>query len=164
MRFLPGHLFDASHANRTLLLYYTGITRLAKGILKEIVEDMFLGRFETLQTMSFIRANALELFNALQQGDAATLHRCIGRSWDLNKRLDPGTSTPEIENLIRRCGPELAAAKLLGAGGGGYMLLCTKSPEAGLRIRQRLESAPPNPRARFIDFQTAESGLEVTVS
>ena len=33
-----------------MLLYYTGITRLAKGILKEIVHDMFLGRFDTLQT------------------------------------------------------------------------------------------------------------------
>jgi galactokinase/mevalonate kinase-like predicted kinase len=164
VRHLPQHLFGPSQANRTLLLYYTGITRLAKGILKEIVHDMFLSRFTTLQTLDLIRTNAHALFGAIQQSDQAALNRCIARSWDLNKQLDRGTTTPEIEGVLRRCGPDLVAAKLLGAGGGGYMLLCAATPEAGDRIRLRLEKEPPNRRARFIDFEIAESGLEVTVS
>jgi galactokinase/mevalonate kinase-like predicted kinase len=164
VRYLPQHLFGSVHANRTILLYYTGITRLAKGILKEIVHDMFLGRFETLQTLDLVRANAEALFNAVQQSDPTALHRCISRSWELNKRLDAGTTTPQIEQLLARCGPDLAATKLLGAGGGGYILLCAASPEGGDRIRANLEKNPPNPRARFIDFKTADSGLEVTVS
>lgn len=41
LRWLPEHLFDAEHANRTMLLYYTGITRLAKNILYEIVRGIF---------------------------------------------------------------------------------------------------------------------------
>ena len=164
VRYLPQHLFGPADANRTLLLYYTGITRLAKGILKEIVRDMFLARFETLQTLALIRANAHALFNAVQQSDPQALHRCIGRSWVLNKRLDPGTSTPEIDAILSRCGPDLVSAKLLGAGGGGYMLLCASTAEAGQRIRAKLEQNPPNRRARFIDFEIADSGLEVTVS
>ncbi|WP_158277603.1 bifunctional fucokinase/fucose-1-phosphate guanylyltransferase [Opitutus sp. ER46] len=164
VRYLPQHLFGPTHANRTMLLYYTGITRLAKGILKEIVHDMFLARFDTLQTLGLIRANAHALFNAVQQSDPHALHRCIARSWDLNKRLDPGTTTPEINTILDRCGSDLAAAKLLGAGGGGYMLLCASNPDAGARIRTKLEQEPPNRRARFIDFEIAESGLEVTVS
>lgn len=164
VRFLPEHLFGPAHANRTLLLYYTGITRLAKGILREIVHDMFLARFETLQTLALIRQNAHALFNAVQQNSPASVHRCIGRSWELNKRLDPGTTTPEINGILARCEPDLVAAKLLGAGGGGYMLLCAASPDAGQRIRDKLERQPPNPRARFIDFEIANSGLEVTVS
>jgi galactokinase/mevalonate kinase-like predicted kinase len=164
IRYLPSHLFAPPHANRTLLLYYTGITRLAKGILKEIVHDMFLGRFETLQTLSLIRANAHALFTAIQQSDRDAVNRCIARSWDLNKRLDPGTTTPAIEAILARCGTDLAAAKLLGAGGGGYILLCAKNPDSGDRLRRQLEDNPPNPRARFIDFEIAEKGLEVTVS
>ncbi len=164
VRYLPGHLFDANHANCTLLLYYTGITRLAKGILKEIVHDMFLRRFTTLQTLTLIRQNAHELFAALQRADGGELCRCISRSWDLNKRLDPGTTNPAIERLLRECGDDLIAAKLLGAGGGGYMLLCTRDAAAGNRIRERLEVHPPNSRARFIEFQLADQGLEVTVS
>ncbi len=164
VRYLPQHLFGSANANRTMLLYYTGITRLAKGILKEIVHDMFLGRCDTLQTLGLVRSNAQSLFNAVQQSDPAMLHRCIGRSWELNKRLDPGTTTPAIEQILARCGNDLAAAKLLGAGGGGYMLLCAANPESGERIRANLEKRPPNPRARFIDFEIADSGLEVTVS
>lgn len=164
VRFLPQHLFDSAHANRTMLLYYTGITRLAKGILKEIVDDMFLARFDTLQTLALIRANAQALFKAVQQSDPTAVHRCIGRSWDLNKRLDPGTTTSEIDLILERCGTDLAAAKLLGAGGGGYMLLCAPDADAGRRIRERLERQPPNSRARFIDFEIADSALEVTVS
>jgi galactokinase/mevalonate kinase-like predicted kinase len=164
VRYLPQHLFGPAHANRTLLLYYTGITRLAKGILREIVHDMFLARFDTLQTLGFIRANAQALFGAVQQSNPAAVNRCIARSWELNKRLDPGTTTPEINRLLAKCGPDLVAAKLLGAGGGGYMLLCAANAEAGQRIRERLEKQPPNRRARFIDFEIADSGLEVTVS
>jgi galactokinase/mevalonate kinase-like predicted kinase len=82
----------------------------------------------------------------------------------LNKRLDAGTTTPEIEKIIATCGDDLVACKLLGAGGGGYILLCAASVDAGQRVRERLEASPPNARARFIDFSVAHAGLQVTVS
>jgi galactokinase/mevalonate kinase-like predicted kinase len=164
VRYLPENLLGDAYANQTLLLYYTGVTRLAKGILKEIVHDMFLARSSTLRTLGLIRANALHLHRALQEGDQASLHRCVARSWDLNRRLDPGTTTAQIERIIRLAGEDMAACKLLGAGGGGYMLLCASSPEAGRRIRSRLEAHPLNARARFIDFRVSARAVEVTVS
>jgi galactokinase/mevalonate kinase-like predicted kinase len=164
VRYLPDHLLGAGAANQSLLLYYTGVTRLAKGILQEIVHDMFLGRAATLRALDLIRSNAFRLHHAMQGNDDAELHRCIARSWKLNCRLDAGVTTPAIERILARCGPDLAAAKLLGAGGGGYMLLCARDAEAGRLIREKLESRPPNPRARFIDFAVAERGMEVTVS
>ena len=42
VRWLPPQLFGPDHANRRTLLYYTGITRLAKSILQEIVRGIFL--------------------------------------------------------------------------------------------------------------------------
>jgi galactokinase/mevalonate kinase-like predicted kinase len=164
VRYLPDHVLGSSRANDTLLLYYTGSTRLAKNILKEIVKDMFLARADTLRTLSGIRGNAHRLHRALQEDVPGDLHRAIARSWTLNKALDPGTSTVEIEQIITLCGEDLAACKLLGAGGGGYMFICARDPEAARRIRARLEANPPNPRSRFIDFKVAERALEVTVS
>ena len=164
VRYLPENLLGDAYANQTLLLYYTGVTRLAKGILKEIVHDMFLARSSTIRTLGFIRANAHHLHRALQESDQAALHRCIARSWDLNRRLDAGTTTPQINRIIRMAGNDLAACKLLGAGGGGYMLLCANSPEGGRRIRARLEEHPLNTRARFIDFRVSSRAVEVTVS
>lgn len=164
VRYLPNHLLGPAFANRTLLLYYTGVTRLAKSILREIVQDMFLRKTATLRTLHFIRANAHFLYQAMQEGAPDALHRCIARSWALNQELDSGTSTPAIARILATCGENRVASKLLGAGGGGYMLICAKDPQAGDRIRKALEERPPNPRARFIDFEVAEQGLEVTVS
>jgi galactokinase/mevalonate kinase-like predicted kinase len=163
VRHLPAKFLDTLAADSSVLLYYTGLTRLAKGILQEIVHDMALGRSSTLQTLNLIRSNALQLFPAMQKSDAAALHRCIARSWDLNRRLDAGTTTPAIERIISTCGPDLAACKLLGAGGGGYLLLCAGSPAAGRRIRARLEARPPNSRAGFVDFRVSPRALEVTI-
>ena len=164
VRYLPDRLFGPDCANRLYLLYYTGVTRLAKGILKEIVRDMFLGRSETRRTLESIRANAWRLYHAIERHDLAAVSFAVARSWRLNQRLDSGTTTPEIEKIISACGPDLAACKLLGAGGGGYMLLCARDAEAGQRIRAKLEAHPPNRRARFIDFSVADSALRVTVS
>jgi galactokinase/mevalonate kinase-like predicted kinase len=160
---LPAKFLNDLVANSSILLYYTGLTRLAKGILQEIVHDMALGRSSTVRTLNLIHANALHLQPAMQKGDAAGLHRCIARSWDLNRRLDAGTSTPAIDGILATCGPDLAACKLLGAGGGGYLLLCAASPEAGRRLRARLEARPPNARAAFVDFTVSRSALEVGI-
>lgn len=162
--YLPAQLLGPDYANRTIQLYYTGITRLAKGILQEIVEDMLRSRSSTLRTLSYVRSNALHLYHALQQSALEAVQQCIARSWQLNKQLDEGTSTPDIERIIALCGEDAAACKLLGAGGGGYMLIFAKDPTAGERIRTRLKANPPNSRSRFIDFQVAERALEVTVS
>ena len=164
VRYLPEHLLGTGYANETMLLYYTGATRLAKSILKEIVRDMFLARADTYRILGSIRANAHRLHQALQEGSVEDLHRGIARSWSLNKRLDPGTTTTEVQAILSLCGDDLSACKLLGAGGGGYMLICGKNVEAARRIRARLEAHPTNPRARFIDFQVSERALAVTVS
>ncbi len=164
VRHLPAMLLGPGVANRSVLLYYTGLTRLAKGILQEIVHEMALGRCGTMRTLGLIRGNAHALEQAVQAADAAGLRRCIARSWDLNRRLDPATTNAEIARIIATCGPGLLATKLLGAGGGGYMVLCARDAAAGAELRARLEARPPNSRARFIDFTVSEQAIEVTVS
>lgn len=164
VRFLPDPLIARAAASRRWMLYYTGLTRLAKNILAQIVLDMFLGAQETGILLEAIRRNARQAYDAIQTGDELAVTRAIARSWRLNKLLDSGTSTPEIESILARCGSDLAGAKLLGAGGGGYMLLCARDDAAARRIRQELETNPPNARARFVEFMVADRGLEVTVS
>jgi galactokinase/mevalonate kinase-like predicted kinase len=58
----------------------------------------------------------------------------------------------------------VAAAKLLGAGGGGYLLLFAHDEDTAGRIRRTLTANPPNQRARFVDFGVSDTGLQVTRS
>jgi galactokinase/mevalonate kinase-like predicted kinase len=58
----------------------------------------------------------------------------------------------------------LLGYKLLGAGGGGYLLMFAKTIEAAFMAKKTLESKPPNPRARFVDFSISQTGFQVSRS
>jgi galactokinase/mevalonate kinase-like predicted kinase len=163
-RWLPDALLSELRASRTMLLYYTGITRLAKNILQEIVRGMFLNSAERLGILRQIGENADFVADAIQRNDQGAFCEGIRRSWDLNRRLDAGTCPPEVQAILDPIEDYLAATKLLGAGGGGYMILLAKDDEAAAKIRRKLESEPPNAKARFVDFSVSRVGLEVTRS
>lgn len=164
VRWLPGHLLDRDYANRRVLLYYTGLTRLAKNILAEIVRGIFLNSPTHLGTIAEIGRNAEFVANALQRCDYALLIEGIRRAWRLNQELDAGTNPPAVQAILDALRGPLAAAKLLGAGGGGYLLMLAEDDAAAARIRETLTAQPPNPRARFVDFQVSATGLQVTRS
>ena len=96
--------------------------------------------------------------------DIESFGHLIGTAWQLNKQLDPNSTNDEIEKLFERVGPHIHGAKLLGAGGGGFMLMICKSAEDASAVRKMLEAEPPNERARFFDFDVSREGLTVTVS
>jgi len=164
IRWLPEHLFGADRANRTALLYYTGITRMAKNILQEIVRGMFLNRQEHLETIGAIKDHANRTYQALQEGNWEGVCSAVRRSWELNQRLDAGTNPPAVAEILERVSPWLAAAKLPGAGGGGYLLMLARDEDAAAAIRRTLAENPPNPRTRFVDFRVSDLGLQITRS
>lgn len=164
LRWLPDYLFGQTSANETVLLYYTGLTRLAKNILYDIVRGVFLNSPEHLEIIKEIGANAEFGFNAIQRLDFDSLAECIRTSWQLNQQLDSGTNPPAIQAILASVDDYLAAAKLLGAGGGGYLLMLAKDAAAARRIRDTLTLTPPNPRARFVEYELSGTGLQLTRS
>jgi galactokinase/mevalonate kinase-like predicted kinase len=164
LRWLPNQLFGPNYVNRSILLYYTGITRLAKNILAEIVRGLFLNSPSRLGVIAEIGANANFAGAAIQKCDYEMLVAAVRNSWRLNQRLDPGTNPPAVQNILDSVRDHLAAAKLLGAGGGGYLLIFARDEAAAASIKQILTARPPNSRARFVDFSLSESGLQVTRS
>ena len=164
LRWLPEHLFESEHANRTILLYYTGITRLAKSILYEIVRGIFLNSPEHLRVIGEIAGNAELAFSAIQRCERGALEEAVANSWELNQRLDAGTNPPAVQAILGRIGDYVAACKLLGAGVGGYLLLLAKDETAAERLRRELTDNSPNPRARFVQFGVSRTGLQLTRS
>jgi galactokinase/mevalonate kinase-like predicted kinase len=164
LSWLPDYLFGHEFANQQILLYYTGVTRLAKNILSEIVRGIFLNSPAHLGLIAEIGANAKIAGAAIQQCDYDQLCAAIRTSWRLNQRLDAGTNPPAVAAILDSVQDYLAAAKLLGAGGGGYLVMFAKDATAAARIRQTLTTNPPNPRARFVTFALSDPGLQVTRS
>ncbi|MBL9127522.1 MAG: hypothetical protein JNL97_07745, partial [Verrucomicrobiales bacterium] len=164
LRWLPETLFGSEFANRRILLYYTGITRLAKGILAEIVRGMFLNAVDHLATLSEIAAGAHATSLALERRDYAGLVESVRETWRLKQKLDGGTNPPAVKAILETIADDTAAATLPGAGGGGFLLVLAKDDDAAIRIRRKLEERPPNPRARFVEFGVSPLGLRTTRS
>lgn len=164
VRWLPEQLLGEERLNRTVLLYYTGVTRVAKNILGEIVRNMFLNESGVLDTLTEIGVNAHFAADAFQRNDWPAVCESVNRAWVLNQRLDAGTNPPQVQAILSEVGDYLDAVKLPGAGGGGYILMVAKDKEAGLRARNTLEARPPNAGARFVDLSLGTRGLVVTRS
>ncbi len=164
LRWAPATFFDLPQMQTCMMLYYTGITRMAKNILGDIVRGLFLNRPEHVEVIHSISAHAQKFYQTLLQHDVDGFAQGLQESWALNQRLDAGTNVPEVQALIDRCGPALAGCKLTGAGGGGFLLMQAKDPDAASWIRQRLQQAPLNGRARFVDWAISAEGLQITRS
>jgi galactokinase/mevalonate kinase-like predicted kinase len=164
VRWLPDQPFGPLHANQTILLYYTGITRVAKNILQEIVHGMFLNSASHLAILNEIADHARHTCDVVQRADPAAIAQAVARSWELNQRLDAGTNPPAVQVILSQIQDWTAGAKLLGAGGGGYLLMFAKDATAATRIREELTRRPPNPKARFVDFSLSQTGLQITKS
>ncbi len=164
VRWLPDFLFTEPEYKKCHLLYYTGITRTAKGILAEIVRGMFLNSTEHLYRLNEMKAHALDLFEAIQRGNFDEYGQLIGKTWKQNKLLDPGTNPESVEQIISRIHDYCIGYKLPGAGGGGFLYMVAKSPEAAARIKTILTETPPNSCARFVDMTLSDKGLKVSRS
>ena len=161
---LPQQIFTSPLYRPCHLLYYTGITRTAKGILAEIVRGMFLNSGERLTLLDEMKAHALEMARTIQSGDFNAYGRMVGQTWTQNKRLDSGTEPEAVAAIISRIADYTLGYKLPGAGGGGYLYMVAKDPEAAALIRRELINNPPNSRARFVEMTLSNNGFQCSRS
>ncbi|MBF9017758.1 MULTISPECIES: bifunctional fucokinase/fucose-1-phosphate guanylyltransferase [unclassified Oceanispirochaeta] len=164
IRWLPDRLFTEPEYQSSMLLYYTGITRVAKNLLAEIVEGMFLNERDRMMVLKEMKQHTLDTWEAIQLGDFELFGKKVARSWNLNNRLDADTTNPEIEKIIAMIDDLSIGYKLPGAGGGGYLYIVAKDPEAAQIIKKRLEDNPLNSRARFVQMRISNKGMQVSRS
>jgi len=163
IHYVPSDILNPQANGGQSLLYYTGITRLAKNILQQVVGRYLNRDRAAMATLRRIDLVAKEVADALAGKDIAKFGYLLDVAWQLNKQLDPNSSNDDIESLFERVRPFVYGGKLLGAGGGGFMLMICRSPGDASSVRKMLEAEPPNERARFFDFDISRDGLAVTV-
>ncbi|MDQ8201741.1 bifunctional fucokinase/fucose-1-phosphate guanylyltransferase [Pelagicoccus sp. SDUM812003] len=164
VRWLPEHTLSDPQNAGCCLLYYTGVTRVARNILADIVRGMFLNKSDVLGILDTISQHAVHTARVAQRGSYQQLADCVRQSWILNQALDAGTNPSAIQSVLESISDWVAGMKLLGAGGGGYLLIMAKDPHAAALIRQRLENDRPNAGARFVDLSISQTGLRITRS
>ena len=144
------------------LLFYTGIRRLAKNILQNIVGNYLDRDPRTLVTLKNIHRFSSYLSEVFLKNDIQKFGEALSKGWELKKEIDPESTNEQIEKMISIFEPYISGATMLGAGGGGFILFVCKSPKDALRCREELKKNPPNERARFFDLSINHEGLVVT--
>ncbi len=164
VRWLPNDLWTQSEYKACHLLYYTGITRTAKSILAEIVRRMFLNHGDELRLLREMKEHTMDMYEAIQQNDFARMGMLVRKTWQQNQQLDNGTNPPAVAALTDLIDDLCLGYKLPGAGGGGYLYMIAKDPEAAVRIKQILCEHRLNKNARFVDMTLSTSGLQISRS
>jgi D-glycero-alpha-D-manno-heptose-7-phosphate kinase len=107
-----------------LLLFYTGTSRNASAILVDQNERSHASESEILKNLHSVKEKGLASLSALESGDLVAFAEIMHEHW-ISKRLrSQGMSNLRIDQMY-----ELARAngalggKLVGAGGGGFLLL-----------------------------------------
>ncbi|MDP9341758.1 MAG: GHMP kinase [Actinomycetota bacterium] len=137
-----------------LLLLYTGLTRSAGGILQEQSTNLR----ENGEARAAVRAMvklAEELRGALSDGDLDSFGELLDAGWQEKRKVASGVTSPAIDDWYARARASGAlGGKLLGAGGGGFLLLY-----APLERHQEIQAALPELRA--VPFRFEPQGSKI---
>ncbi|MDE6647172.1 MAG: bifunctional fucokinase/L-fucose-1-P-guanylyltransferase, partial [Prevotella sp.] len=164
VRWLPDSVFTQPEYAQCHLLYYTGITRTAKKILAEIVRRMFVNHHQQLLQLREMKAHSIDMYEAIQRQRFDEMGQLIRKTWEQNQLIDSGTNPDSVRRITNLVDDLCLGYKLPGAGGGGYLYMVAKDPEAAARIRQLLTVQQPNANARFVDMTLSKTGLQVSRS
>ena len=143
-----------------LVLYNTGIQRVAKDLLRQVVSRYLARETATIQVLHSIKTLAVEMSYAISEGDWKHLGELLDRHWQLNQILDPHTTNAPINAILDRARPYIHGATLAGAGGGGFLMMVARDPEAAEALRSAL-SREPSAGGALVSYRIAEEGLRV---
>jgi D-glycero-alpha-D-manno-heptose-7-phosphate kinase len=121
----------------SLMLFFTGLSRLASDIAKSKIANIKKREAE-LRKMKEMVGEALEI---LQGPDERfeDFGKLLNESWIYKRRLSSKVTTPFIDQLYEAAIQAGATGgKILGAGGGGFLLLYVK-PELQSKVKERLK-------------------------
>src|SRR5690606_4555052 len=103
-----------------------------------------LNSAQHLSVLHEMKIHALEMAECIQRGDFERYGKLILKTWEQKKLIDPGTNPSAVEKIIFLIKDYALGYELPGAGGGGYLYIVAKDPEAAVRIKSILNNNPPN--------------------
>jgi galactokinase/mevalonate kinase-like predicted kinase len=148
--------------SQLLVLYNTGIQRMAKDLLRQVVSRYLARETATIQVLHSIKTLAVEMSYAMVEGDWKHLGGLLDRHWQLNQVLDPHTANAPINAILNRARPFIHGAKLAGAGGGGFLMLLARDEQAAVALQKALLLDAPA-SSGMVNYRIAEEGMRIEV-
>ena len=139
-----------------LLLCYTGSTRLSANILSEQTQSFREKKKSVVDSLDYIKELAIHMKNALLRNELDQFGDLLHEGWVHKRKLASGITNPVIDKLYEIARENGAVGgKLLGAGGGGYLLLFCEFDKRHI-VAERLDAAG----GQLVDFGFEKHGVQ----
>ena len=137
---------------KNLLMFYTGTTRSANTILAEQTKN--ITSEDKARNLLKMCGLAKDMKVALENNDISSFGKILDEGWQLKKELASGIANPAIDEAYEIAMKNGAlGGKLLGAGGGGFLLFyCEEEKQDQLKKAIGL---------RELDFSFERDGTSV---
>ena len=149
---LPRERLDALQDH--LMLFFTGLSRFASEIAKSKIDNLEQ-RHAELVRLREMTDEGIALLQSDESLDA--FGELLDHGWQYKRRLSDKVSTAEVDRIYDEARSAGAiGGKLLGAGGGGFMLFFVR-PGDQASVRERLQ------RLVHVPFRFEQSGSRVVL-
>lgn len=141
-----------------LLLFFTGYSRSASGILIDQKEKSSSNDASMLENLHFVKNLGLKSKAALELGDTQAFGELMHEHWENKKRRSKRMSNPKIDewyHIALRNGA--SGGKLVGAGGGGFLMFMAHD-------RKKLRKAMADQGLEEVRFKFDYEGTKVLTS
>lgn len=149
----PLHLSEDTldEFNRRVLMFSTGITRSAGDILQDQDKKTRTASPEMIANLHAIKQIGYESRAMLETGQLDEFGKLMHEHWERKRRRSAMISNPQIDHWYQVARENGAiGGKLIGAGGGGFLLFLADAP---YRLRKAMQ-AQGLPELRFqFDYQ-----------
>ena len=121
----------------SFLAYFTGYTRNSRNILGEQEKKTKNKNIEIISSLDFVKDIALETIEIFKKGSIKDYAELMNEHWKFKMKRSKDMSSSKINRIIEY-GLKNGAigAKLVGAGGGGFILFITQDK---LRLRSKMK-------------------------
>ncbi len=141
----------------SLVMFFTGYSRKAGSILKEQDDKTKKADSDMVQNLHFVKDLGLRSWDALESGHLDGFGKLMDEHWQHKKRRSGGMSNPKIDEwyeLAMKSGA--TGGKLIGAGGGGFLLFHAKD-------KTKLRHAMIGAGMREVRFRFDYEGTKIVV-
>ena len=137
-----------------LLLFFTGFSRSASGILKDQKVKSQQNDADMMANLHYVKDLGLRSKDALEKGNTTLFGELMHEHWEHKKRRSGGMSNPQIDEWYQLAMDHGAiGGKLVGAGGGGFLMFMAKDRN---QLRQAMAGAGLEEVRFKFDFEGAK--------
>ncbi len=142
---------------KNMLLCYTGKSRVSGDIHQTVVDAYLNQEKRTLEALESLKRIALDMKDALLQGNLRSFGSLLLENWENQKKLHPSVTNEQIDSLFEMALNNGAIGGKAGGAGGGGCIVFYCEPDKEHVLRKELEAAGTT----IIDFGFDFDGLRV---